>query len=65
MDALTSDTDVGVPMESDSVTSLSSFRLVLTKRRCDAKAVQLLVDLAVAGLKVTVIEFFQAGCLTM
>jgi hypothetical protein len=59
MDALTSDTDMGVPMESDSVTFLSSVRLVLTKRGCDAKAAQLLADMVVAGLKVTVIDSFR------
>jgi hypothetical protein len=42
----------------DSVTSLSCVRFVLTRRRCDARVFQPLVDMAADGLKVTVIDFF-------
>jgi hypothetical protein len=43
---------------TDSVTSLLSIRFILTKRRCDATVLQPLVDMAAAGLKVTVIDSF-------
>jgi hypothetical protein len=56
--SLTSDRGVDTPVESSSVTSLSSVRFVLTKRRCDAEVFQPLVDMAAAGLNVTVIDSF-------
>jgi hypothetical protein len=49
---------VDTPVESSSVTSLSSVRFVLTKRRCEAEVFQPLVDMAAAGLNVTVIDSF-------
>jgi hypothetical protein len=55
---LTSEPDVDVPVESDSVTSLTSVQFVLTKRRCDPEVFQPLVNMAAAGLKVTVIDSF-------
>jgi hypothetical protein len=54
----TSDPGVDTPAESGSVTSLSSVRFVLTKRRCDAEVFQPLVDIAAAGLNVAVIDSF-------
>jgi hypothetical protein len=55
---LTFDPGVDMPAEPGSVTSLSSVRFVLTKRRCDAEAFQPLVDIAAAGLNVAVIDSF-------
>jgi hypothetical protein len=54
-----SDANVNMPVKRDSVTTLSSVRFVLTKRRCDAEVFQPLVDMAAAGLTVTVIDSFR------
>jgi hypothetical protein len=53
---LTSERGADTPVQPGSVTSLSSVRFVLTKRRCDAEVFQPLVDMAAAGLNVTVID---------
>jgi hypothetical protein len=53
---LASDRGVDAPVEPGRVTSLSSVRFVLTDRTCDAEVFQPLVDMAAAGLNVTVID---------
>jgi hypothetical protein len=53
---LTPDPNVNTPVELDSVTSLVSVRFILAERRCVAEVFQPLLNMAAAGLKVTVID---------
>jgi hypothetical protein len=55
---LASDPGVDTPVEPGSVTSLSSVRFVLIKRRCDAEVFQPLVDMVAARLNLAVINSF-------